>query len=97
MLAIEQHPVEAGGADHFDDLRRGDHHRDPIDRLAGGELFLHAIFFHRCLLKNRTTSSMFAAGRSPIPPERSKNACVAAVIVGSIPSSRNTALTCFTS
>ena len=58
VLAVEQHPVEAGGADHFDDLRRRDHHRHAEDRLARAQLLLHSILFHLVIYQ---FARMFAA------------------------------------
>jgi hypothetical protein len=47
VLAIEQHPVEAGIAQHLDQLRRGKHHRATERRRAGLQLRLHPVRLHR--------------------------------------------------
>src|SRR5204862_1568487 len=97
VLAIEQHPVEARGGDHLDDLRRGDHHGDAEGRLARGELFLHQVLFHVCSSRKRITSSGVFRAVRPMRPERSNISWAAEVISGSTPRPRSTSATCSTS
>ena len=46
VLAVDQHPVEAGEAQHLDDLRGREHHRAAERRFAARDLLLHAIGLH---------------------------------------------------
>ena len=50
VLAIDQHPVEAGKSQHLDHLRRGKHHRAAERRLAACDLLLHAVGLHSAAL-----------------------------------------------